>query len=194
MVVVANRGPVESPFPSTHFSATKSQVVNQRVPGAKLTKLTPKVYDSYDLATKVAKKRMQDRLQRTVFDRLRQINFEIDTLDENISELQEKLKKAKTTHTNLERDLLELGFNITELRTLRKTKDKGSSEKYVPESVTDMQEATPTPVYVPSIDDSSVTRNDVYTSSRNNAFAGCSSTDTFNFNFDPNGYRRYSFS
>ena len=42
MVMVANGGPLESPCPSTHFSATKSRVFNQRVPGAKLAKLTPK--------------------------------------------------------------------------------------------------------------------------------------------------------
>ena len=150
MVMVANGGPLESPCPSTHFCATKSRVVNQRVPGAELAKLTPKIYDSYDLATKVAKNCMEERLKRTAFDRLRQINFEIDTLDETIGELQQNLKKAKQTCANLEKDLLELGFNIMELRSLRRA--KVVPEKYTPENVsaTDTQGATAAPVYVPT--------------------------------------------
>ena len=150
IVIVANGGPPESQFPSTHFSATKSRLVNHKVTGSKTVKLTPKIYDSYDLATKVAKNRMEERLKRTVFDRLRQINFEIDDLDQNIQDLQANLKKAKQTRTNLERDLLEMGFNIVELRSLRK--DKGVSEKYIPETVsaTDTQGATAAPVYVPT--------------------------------------------
>ena len=75
---------------------------------------------------------MEDRLKRTVFDRLRQVNFEIDTLDSEMAKLATALKDAKQLRGNLEKDLLELGFNIQELRTLRKG-NIPSTESYVPE-------------------------------------------------------------
>ena len=94
---------------------------------------------------------MKERLKRTVFDRLCQINFEIDTLDETIGELQQNLKKAKQTCSNLKKDLLKLGFNITELRSLRRA--KVVPEKYTLENVsaTDTQGATAASVYVPPL-------------------------------------------
>ena len=47
---------------------------------------------------------MEDRLKRTVFDRLRQVNFEIDTLDNQIGQLNSALKDAKQLRGNLEKD------------------------------------------------------------------------------------------
>ena len=144
LVIVVNGGLVESSYPATHFYATKSRLVNQKVPGSKVVKLTPKTYDSYEFGLKVSHNRMEDRLKCTVFDRLRQVNFEIDTLDNEIGKLNNALKDAKQLRGNLEKDLLKLGFNIQELRTLRKGQVL-TSESYVPEQSEKLPEYTPTP-------------------------------------------------
>ena len=54
------------------------------------------------------------------------------------------LKYAKQLRGNLEKDLFELGFNIQELRTLRKGQ-VSTSESYVPEQSEKLPEYTPTP-------------------------------------------------
>ena len=72
------------------------------------------------------------------------MNFEIDTLDNQIGQLNSALKDAKQLRGSLEKDLLELGFNIQELRTLRKGQ-VSTSESYVPEQSEKLPEYTPTP-------------------------------------------------
>ena len=145
IVIVSNGGPPESLCPATHFSATRSRLINPKVIGRKQLNRTPKVYESYEEGAKVCQQRKEERLKRTVFTRLRDINFRIDTLEEDMSVLGQKLKDAKKTRNAMEQDLSELGFNIQTLRAVRKDP---YVQPFAPEVV---EEGGPIPEYVPRV-------------------------------------------
>ena len=140
IVVVVNGGPPESDNPATHFCATKSRLVNPKVP---VVKGKVKVCDTYEFAKKVAENRREERLKKTIFSRLRSINFEIDGLEEQMTDIRQKMSEAKRKRDALETDLTEMGFNVASLRNLRKDRSK---ESYVPEG----GESKEVPEYVPT--------------------------------------------
>ena len=121
IVIVVNGGPPESSNPSTHFCATKSRLMNPKIPVCKQGYKNPKVYDQYEVAKKISEERKEERLRRTIFSRLRNINFQIDKMDDEMKNLEQSLKQAKKTQGEMEKELLELGFNVKSLRTIRKT-------------------------------------------------------------------------
>ena len=139
-VIVLNGGPPESDRPATHFCATRSHLLNPKVLCAQGK---VRVYDSFEFAKKVAENCKEERLKRTIFARLRSINFEIDDLEEQMADMTKRIKDAKKKRDMMEVDLEELGFNIKSLRSLRKNR---SEEKYEPEGI----EVETTPEYIPT--------------------------------------------
>ena len=141
IVIVVNGGPPESEKPATHFCATRSRLLNPKVP---CIQDKVRLFDSFEFAKKIGENWKEERLKRTIFARLRGINFEIDGLEEQMQDMAKKMKEAKKKRDVFESDLVELGFNVESLRGLRKNRSK---ESYDP--VGDKAEATPEYVRTP---------------------------------------------
>ena len=49
-----------------------------------------RVFDSFEFAKKIGENQKEERLKRTIFARLRGINFEIDGLEEQMQDMAKK--------------------------------------------------------------------------------------------------------
>ena len=77
IVIVVNGGPPESKKPATHFCATRSRLLNPKLP---CIQGKVRIFDSFEFAKKIGENQKEERLKRMIFARLRGINFEIDGL------------------------------------------------------------------------------------------------------------------
>ena len=71
--------------------------MNPKIPVCKQGYKNPKVYDQYEVVKKISEERKEERLRRTIFSRLRNINFQIDKMDDEMKNLEQSLKQAKKT-------------------------------------------------------------------------------------------------
>ena len=86
-----NGRPPESEKPVTHFCATRSRLLNPKVPWVQGK---VKVFDSFEFAKKIGENWEEERLKRMIFARLRGINFEIDGLEEQMQDMAKKNERG----------------------------------------------------------------------------------------------------
>ena len=118
VVLVINGGGVNTPYISTHFSATRRKQP-RKLPGDNLDSYDVKVYESAEHAKTMARTWRLNMEKRFAIKRLGSVNTRLGDLEKHIREEQEKVVFLKTMRDKLEQDLISLGVDIEKVAALR---------------------------------------------------------------------------
>ena len=117
VVLILNRGGVNTPYISTHFSGTRRKH-QRKLPGEGMESYDVKVYENPEAAKTMARTWRISHDKRYALRRIVQVNVNIGELDKQIKEELEKLVLLKTMRNKLENDLISLGVTVEQLAGL----------------------------------------------------------------------------
>lgn len=124
VVIICNGGMFGTSMPATHFTQTRSRIINWHLPGHGVAKLVPRVYQDYEFSRKVAENRAIKEEKDHLLTRLRALNSNIEEMEDEILEILQALRKLKARKRELEKELAELDSDYKFAEHLQTEKDK----------------------------------------------------------------------
>ena len=118
ILLIGNGGPVMSERYNTHFSATKSKVLNAKKPGSTITadKLKFYIKSDFEYGRKVGRERLIETEKQHALQRLKAINKGIHDMEDELNQMKKSLDNMKRKKKDIEKELVDLGVDSKKVR------------------------------------------------------------------------------
>ena len=131
VLLIGNGGTMGTECENTHFSASKSKLVNYKKPGSSMKDENMRIIHkvNYDHGFKIACECLIEREKKHAVECLFSLNKNIVALEQEMKEMNKQLQDMKRRRKAIETELVELGVNQQQLKQLTDEREKEREEK-----------------------------------------------------------------
>ena len=131
VLLIGNGGTMGTEHENTHFSASKSKLVNYKKPGSSMKDENMRIIRkvNYDHGFKTAREHLIEGEKKHAVECLFSLNKSIVALEQEMKEMNKQLQDMKRRRKAIETELVELGVNQQQLKQLTDEREKERKEK-----------------------------------------------------------------